>query len=69
MAEVHGIVRATIRKHVAEAELTLARLESQARTVPATLRGNSDMLRTTKKIAEARSVLSAWLKVQAGAQS
>lgn len=60
MTEASALVRATIRKHQAEAELSLAKLESVSRTVPATLRSNNDMLRLTKKIKEARSVLEAW---------
>lgn len=55
-----AIVRATIAKHLAEAELTLARLESQARTVPATTRSSNAMLHLHKRIKEAQAIAVAW---------
>jgi hypothetical protein len=54
------VVTATVQKHVGEAMLTLALLESKARTVPATTRSNNDMLRLAKKIKEAQAISDAW---------
>jgi hypothetical protein len=65
----HPIVLAMVRKHLAEAELTLARLESQARAVPATTRSSNSMLLLTRKIREAKDVLAAWVSVERQARS
>lgn len=64
MSAVHGIVLATIRKHKAEAELTLARLESRRRTVPAGQRSSMATLALGKQAAEARAVVAAWTSVE-----
>lgn len=69
MSAVHAIVLATIRKHKAEAELTLARLESQSRTIPATTRSSNDMNRVVRKVREARAILAAWTSVEREASS
>jgi hypothetical protein len=66
---VHPIVLATIRKHLAEAELKVAQLESQGRTVPATTRSSNDMLRLAKKINEAKAVHASWLSVEREARA
>lgn len=64
MNATHAIVLATIRKHLAEAELTLARLESQERTIPATTRSSNEMNRLARKTREAKHVLAAWICVE-----
>jgi len=64
MSGVHPIVLATIRKHRAEAELTLARLESAGRTVPAMTRSNTEMSRNARRIREAQNILAAWISVE-----
>jgi hypothetical protein len=66
---VHPIVLATIRKHLAEAELKVAQLESQGRTVPATTRSSNDMLRLAKKINEAKAVHLGWVSVEREARA
>lgn len=69
MSAVHAIVLATIRKHRAEAELMLARLESQERTVPAMTRSSIEMNRNARKVREARDILAAWKSVEREASS
>lgn len=64
MSGVHPIVLATIRKHRAEAELMLARLESAGRTVPAMTRSSIEMNRNARKVREARDILAAWKSVE-----
>ena len=55
-----AIVSATVRKHLAEADLNLARLQSKANAVPATARASDSMLRLTKQIKEAAELARAW---------
>lgn len=58
--ELHGVVRATITKHLAEAVLAVERLESMARTVPVTQRGGDAMLRLMKRTTEAKAIAEGW---------
>lgn len=64
MSNANDIVLATVRKHRAEAELVMARLESQERCVPATIRGSTDMLRLSKRIREAAAIVQAWREAE-----
>lgn len=66
---VHPIVLATIRKHLADAELAVARLTSQAATIPATRRANDGMLHLTKRIKEAQAIFDAWASVEREVES
>ena len=61
--ELHGIVRATISKHLADAILAVERLESTARTIPATSRGSEYMLRLMKRTTEAKAIAEGWSEV------
>lgn len=61
--ELHGIVRATISKHLSDAILTVERLESTARTIPATSRGSEYMLRLMKRTTEAKAIAEGWSEV------
>ena len=67
MTEMHPIVLATIETNVAKARLTVAQLESKARTVPATRRSSNDMLRLMRQTNEAQAVLNSWLRVSVDA--
>lgn len=62
-SELHGIVRATISKHLADAILAVQRLESTARTIPATSRGSEYMLRLMKRTTEAKAIAEGWSEV------
>lgn len=61
-----SIVQATMRKHLAEADLALARLQSKANAVPATARASESMLRLTKQIKEAAELARAWRSAVSG---
>lgn len=61
--EMHPVVRAAIRLHVAQSERDLVLLESQARTIPATQRSNNHMLHLAKKIKEKRAIAESWYAV------
>lgn len=63
----HPVVHATLVLHAAQAERELALLESQARTVPATQRASSEMLKLTKRIKEKRAIAEAWRTMAAQA--
>ena len=61
--ELHGIVRATVNKHLSDAILAVERLESTARTIPATSRGSEYMLRLMKRTTEAKAIAEGWSEV------
>lgn len=56
----HPVVVATMRKHLAEAELKAAVLEEQARTIPAGRRATPQSMTLSKKIASAHGQALAW---------
>lgn len=62
-SELHGVVRATVSKHLADAILAVMRLESTARTIPATSRGSEYMLRLMKRTTEARAIAEGWSEI------
>lgn len=62
-SELHGIVRATVSKHLSDAILAVMRLESTARTIPATSRGSEYMLRLMKRTTEAKAIAEGWSEV------
>lgn len=61
--ELHGIVRATISKHLSDAILAVQRLESTARTIPTTSRGSEYMLRLMKRTTEAKAIAEGWADI------
>lgn len=61
--ELHRVVRATVAKHLADAILAVERLESTARTIPATSRGSEYMLRLMKRTTEAKAIAEGWADI------
>lgn len=61
---VHPIVLATIRKHLAEAELRLAQLEARREEVPATQGTHVQASRLARQIIQAKSQHSSWASVE-----
>jgi hypothetical protein len=61
---VHPIVLATIRKHLAEAELRLAVLEAKREEVPATAGTHVQASRLARQIKQAQSQRTSWASVE-----
>lgn len=61
---VHPIVLATIRKHLAEAELRLAQLEARREEVPATAGGAYVASRIARQITQAKAQHASWVSVE-----
>lgn len=61
---VHPIVLATIRKHLAEAELRLATLEARREEIPATAGSHVQASRLARQIVQAKAQHSSWASVE-----
>jgi hypothetical protein len=61
---VHAITLATIRKHLAEAELAVAVLESRRAAIPATAGSSVSASRVARQIKEAKAVYASWVSVE-----
>ena len=61
---IHPTVLATIRKHLAEAELRLATLESKREEIPATVGTHVQASRLARQITQARAQHTSWASVE-----
>lgn len=61
---IHPITLATIRRHLAEAELKLAVLESARECLPPTAASANQGARLARKIREAKKEHASWVSVE-----
>ncbi len=57
---VHDLVRAQLVKHLAEASLTVALLESKRRSTPSSTGTHAQHLRLGRRLEEAKAIRDAW---------
>lgn len=61
---IHPITLATIRRHLSDAALKVAQLESKQRRLPALRSTSNQALRLAREVKEARAEYASWVSVE-----